>query len=90
MSKLHLAKYGAVWCGPCKAVDAILDELDTDEDFVTEIKRYDIDEIGAQRCQELGLRSVPVLHLVDEDGNVVKEHVGIMPKDDLIKFVDEA
>jgi len=81
-------KYSAKWCAPCKALDPILDEIEKDTSVDVEIERLDIEEVGTVKCNELGIRSVPTLHIVDESDTILRTHVGMMNKDELIKFIN--
>lgn len=60
----HMEKYGAEWCGPCRVVDANLDQI-TDIDII----RYDVDEYE-DLAAEKKIRNIPVLIFYDGDTEV--------------------
>lgn len=68
----HIEKYGAEWCGPCRVVDAVLDQI-TDIDII----RYDVDEYE-DLAAEKKIRNIPVLIFYDGD-NEVDRLVGAAP-----------
>ncbi len=84
-----LIDFGATWCGPCKSIAPIIDELANEYDGKAAICKADIEE-----CEELamsyGIRSVPTL-LFFKDGEIVpgKKIVGATPKAKLVEVLDE-
>lgn len=60
----HIEKYGAEWCGPCRVVDAALDQI-TDIDII----RYDVDE-NEELVSEKKIRNIPVLIFYDGDNEL--------------------
>ena len=77
-SKLVIVDFWATWCGPCRMISPILDELEEEmQDQITVVKVNvdDADEIAAQ----FRIMSIPTL-LFFKDGQVVDKTVGAMPK----------
>lgn len=60
----HIEKYGAAWCGPCRALDRTLEQI-TEVDVI----KYDVDEYEDLAMQK-NIRSVPVLIFYDGDNEV--------------------
>ena len=60
----HIEKYGATWCGPCRALDKTLAQI-TEVDVI----KYDVDEYE-DLAEEKGIRNVPVLIFYDGDKEV--------------------
>lgn len=84
-SKKILVVFSAEWCGPCKVLDEILKEIDTDN--IIEIATIDTDRFRGI-AREYKVLSVPTL-LVFENEKLVKEKKGLMSKSELISFINE-
>jgi len=86
-SGVHLIDLYADWCGPCKALSPVLEELDGTVDHVT-FSKLDIDA-SPNITAEYGVMSIPTV-LVLKDGAEVKRIVGLNPKStyqDILKAV---
>ena len=75
--KLTIVKFGAVWCGPCKKMDPIIDEIVSDNPDV-KITAVDIDTDGSI-ASEYGILSVPTT-LFFKHGKVMSSITGLVPK----------
>ena len=82
---LKLLKFSADWCGPCKVFAPIVNEVLEDRTDV-ELEEIDID-LQTDRSVEYKVRAVPTIVLLDENGNVLKRHSGVLGKHDLLKFI---
>jgi thioredoxin 1 len=74
--------FWAPWCGPCRVVAPILDEIDKEHDDVKVVK-VDIDE-NPDAASSFGILSIPTIVRV-EHGLMVKKVVGAQPKTKLIE-----
>ncbi len=83
---LVLVDFFATWCGPCKMLGPILEEIANDRVDV-KIVKIDTDECP-NLSKEYGIMSVPTLMLF-KNGEVVSTNHGFMPKEKLTKWLEE-
>ena len=77
----------ADWCGPCKMVAPVLDELS--EDYKGKIDIYKVDtEEQRELAAAFGIKSIPSIHFVPTEGKP-QMVMGAMPKDSFVKAIDE-
>ena len=83
-----LVDFWATWCGPCRALAPILEDLSNEYVGKVTIAKVDVDSNQSTAAQ-FGVRSIPTL-LLFKDGQVIGQLVGNVPKQRLMEFVDQA
>ena len=81
-----LVDYWAEWCGPCKMIAPILDDLVSEYDGKLKIAKLNIDE-NPQTPTKFGIRGIPTL-MIFKDGNPEATKVGALSKSQLTAFID--
>jgi thioredoxin 1 len=76
----------AEWCGPCRAIAPILEELENDYDGKLTIAKVDVDA-NPETARRFGVRSIPTL-LLFNGGDPKETTVGVQPKAALASLVD--
>lgn len=81
-----LVDFWAEWCGPCKMIAPILDEIATEYDGKVKVAKLNIDDNPGTPPQ-FGIRGIPTLMLF-KNGNVAATKVGAVSKSQLTAFID--
>jgi thioredoxin 1 len=81
-----LVDYWAEWCGPCKMIAPILEEIASEYTGKIKVAKLNIDE-NPQTPPKYGIRGIPTLMLF-KDGNVEATKVGALSKSQLTAFLD--
>jgi len=81
-----LVDFWAEWCGPCKMIAPILDEIASDYAGRLKVCKVDVDS-NAGIPEKFGIRGIPTL-IVFKDGNAVETKVGALSKTQLAEFID--
>ncbi|RPF55430.1 thioredoxin [Aquisalibacillus elongatus] len=84
---LVLVDFWAAWCGPCKMIAPVLEELDSEMEDQVKIVKLDVDE-NQETAQKYGVMSIPTLILF-KDGEKVDQAMGFQPKEALQQFVQK-
>ena len=82
-----LVDFWAEWCGPCKMIGPILEELDNEMSDKIKIVKVDVDN-NNQIAMKFAIRSIPTLILV-KDGAVIAQHIGAASKAQLEGFINQ-
>ena len=86
-SKPVLVDYWAEWCGPCKMIAPILDEVATTYDGKLQIAKMNVDE-NRDIPAKFGIRGIPTLMLF-KGGTLAATKVGAMSKAQMTAFIDQ-
>ncbi len=83
-----LVDFWAEWCGPCKAIAPILEQVAAEYADRLKVAKLNVDELQAVAMQ-YGIRSIPTLMLF-KDGQPQAQKVGALSKNQLTQFLDES
>lgn len=81
---MKLIKFGAEWCGPCRALIPILEEI---KDLI-EVIEYDVDEAPVELLKQYKIRNIPVL-VLEKDNEELWRHIGTISKETLEKEINK-
>lgn len=82
-----LLDFWASWCGPCKMVAPIIDEVAEETKEAVKVGKINIDEEG-ELAEAFRIMSIPTLVVV-KDGKVVESSVGVKPKKAILSLITE-
>ena len=81
-----MVDFWAAWCGPCRMVGPIIDEISSEYENKAIVGKVDIDS-NQEFAAKYGVRNIPTV-LVFSNGELVDRHVGVAPKDTYAAALD--
>lgn len=82
---VKLLDFWAPWCGPCKIMDPIINELEKELGDKITVERINVDE-NQEKTQKYGVMSIPT-YVIEKDGQELGRKVGVTGKMDLLKLL---
>lgn len=82
---VKLIDFWAPWCGPCRVMNPVLEELEKELEGKAEIVKINVDEQPAE-AQKYGVMSIPT-YVIEKDGKEVGRKIGVTPKAELLKLL---
>ena len=83
-----LVEYWAEWCGPCKMIAPLLDDIAGDYEGKLKIAKFNIDD-NPNTPPKYGIRGIPTL-MIFKNGNAEATKVGALSKSQLTAFIDQS
>ena len=81
-----LVDFWATWCGPCKMLSPIIEEVRKETEGKAVVGKINVDE-QQELAMQFGVMSIPTL-LVFKNGEIVKKQIGFIPKQDVLGLLD--
>ena len=76
----------STWCGPCRMLSPIIDEI---SDIIKDVKFIKVDvDASNDVAQTYGIMSIPTL-IIFKDGKIINKQIGLLSKSDLIEFINK-
>lgn len=82
-----LVDFWAPWCGPCRMLGPVIDELSKDFDGKAHVYKVNVDE-NPESARKYGIRSIPALKIF-KGGEVVDNMIGALPKEAIVEKLNQ-
>lgn len=84
-SKIALIDFSATWCGPCRMLEPVLEEVSEELKGQVDFFNCDVDQ-NPDLAQKFGIMNIPAL-IILKDGKPAASTVGFQPKENLLEFI---
>ena len=86
-NKLVVIDFWASWCGPCKMIGPIIEEVSEEYEDKVIVGKVDVDN-NDEAAAKYGIRNIPTILFI-KNGEIVDKVVGIIPKEPLIEKINQ-
>ena len=83
--KVCVLDFYATWCGPCKMMSPVIDEIAEELGDMVKVGKVDSDE-NRLLIEKFGIMSIPTIFVIKQ-GEIVKKFMGVTPKKDIIEAI---
>ncbi|MFA4870119.1 MAG: thioredoxin family protein [Pedobacter sp.] len=82
-----LLQFSAAWCGPCKMLAPIINQVEQKIKEIADVRRLDVDQESSLSV-EFSVRSVPTLILLSKGGSIYWRHTGLISEKELMQKIE--